>query len=200
MIQLSDKEIEKIYQETWEQVCSEKLDRELTNSEKEIVSLCRNNFNKVPHPNSVAYRIIEAKIDENAKNWTPDFESVMSVSELSMMGSILSKKIRDFLLEKNLVTRGYDLKTGQIILAVCFDQNKPFENQLSILEAVPYIRSGVISIFDHELSKFETRDIHFEEDGYSVKSHRKEYFKSKDIKQVLKYVYDRFPYILEGKE
>lgn len=201
MKQLNEKEVEKIYKDEWLLFFENKIGRKLSKYEKRFVTIARRiNALSGKHPNFLAYKKIENFTDELNVDWTPTAKSVMSVDFKKPIGKKSYKKLLSYLKSKNITDNGYDLETGQVTLSVSFDQNKPFHKQLEILEFLPYIKNDRIEIFDSELSQFESRFILVEKNGYTVTSfYLKDYFKSNDIHQALKFVYENFPYIRKEK-
>lgn len=105
-------------------------------------------------------------------------------------------------------------QNSQICLKVMFDQFQPFEKQLGILEFVPYLLpisnfssryngkfcDKFIDIFEYTLSEYANYQIVLRDETWSIINTRgleKGIYDSKDLREVLKYVYDHMPYKLK---
>lgn len=109
--------------------------------------------------------------------------------------------------DKGLFFGGYWSDTNQRAVSVKFDQNKPFEEQLGILEFIPYIKANEknikkIRIFESSLSEGGAYSIEYDD---SKKLAIYEIVKTSwgtnktletfhNLEACLKYVYDNHPY------
>ena len=92
----------------------------------------------------------------------------------------------------------------QIHLQVDFDQNKPFEEQLGVLEFIPYIKKikgeefKLVGVLEETCSFHGIYELRIYPDHTELTvtscGHLKIVFSNVDIKVVLKHVYDNFPY------
>lgn len=156
----------------------------------------------------------DALLEEKTRDIPVTVAMVMETSA-RIEGQTLYRRIQNFMQEISggcLRIGGYHPDTGQRVLKVAFDQNRPFEDQLQVLDFVPYIvptetrasrrtKSGlrkVIKVFDYTLSAGACYYVEVLADNsaqFSTSYSEKQMFP--DVTACLRYVYDNHPYELK---
>lgn len=160
-----------------------------------------------------SYKIARERYDallEEASKDVPISVPMIMETDPNFDGQTLYRRIKQFVArfsKGSIEISGYRTETHQRALQVAFDQNKPFEDQLQILEFVPYIKPAkpnrylstekrkIIGVFEYTLSKNEIYYIEIAEDGQVYFcTHIRELKEFPDLKSCLRYVYDHHPY------
>lgn len=112
--------------------------------------------------------------------------------------------------KKGVIFNCYNSLTGQVVPRIVFDQNRPFEDQLGVLEVVEHIKPSAedatiepakyIAILEHTCSEYGVYSVRVLSDGTSelwkITYGQAEVVETRaNLEGLLRYVYDNHPYL-----
>lgn len=117
---------------------------------------------------------------------------------------VLDQWFRDNYRNKGLYKGTVWSETDQVALQVMFDQNYPLDDQLGILDFLPFIKptkkgAKLVGIFEHTCSQYASWMLEIFEDRVELIRTRWTDRKFKDLQEALHYVYQHHPYKLKEK-
>lgn len=101
---------------------------------------------------------------------------------------------------------------GQVVLELRLDQNKPFEDQLGLLDFWPHVRPGTtddgdvycyVDIMEYTLSQNNHYFMRANPEKTEIivtSRYRQVLCKTGDIREAVRYVYDRLPYLKRSRQ
>lgn len=106
----------------------------------------------------------------------------------------LSKWFQDNYDEKGLLCCGeYEYATGQRYLKLAFNQARPFDEQLGILEFIPYLDEDHVGIREKSLSQYGSWTLKNIKSNPILCRNRYEVAKFDNLMDALKYIYKHHP-------
>lgn len=111
------------------------------------------------------------------------------------------KDCKTFMEKSGVSFSCYNVETEQLAIQTAFDQHISFEEQyekllpwIECIKPQPKTGLSIISIFDFELSQYTSRRIEFNKEKFFLIEGRYKALEFSSLWQVLKYVYNNFPY------
>lgn len=193
---------------------TEKQEKELKVLQKRLVkhegelSVLRKKFNgKCSYVVGLRKKVMNLEFDYLFEHGIT-IEKIMSINFMTFQGK-WHKIITNWLYKNytNIQFGGFVVQTKQLCIGTNFDQNKPFEEQIGIIDFISFIRSNeegwkYINVFESSLSRYGIYSIELKPNNarlvFSAGFKKDIIYEAETLMDVLKYVYDNHPYQEKG--